>query len=84
MDATIGTLEIGKMADLAAFRVPEFRSPVHDPVSALIFAIAGQKADFVAVAGDVRVRDGQHINADAGLSARVQACADLLQSWLAR
>jgi len=84
MDATIGTLEIGKMADLAAFRVPEFRSPVHDPVSALIYAIAGQKADFVAVAGDVRVRDGQHINTDAGLSARVQACADLLQSWLAR
>jgi cytosine/adenosine deaminase-related metal-dependent hydrolase len=80
----IGTLEIGKAADLAAFRVPEFRSPVHDPVAALIFAIAGQKADFVAVAGDVRVRDGQHINADAGLPGRVQACADLLQSWLAQ
>ncbi len=84
IDAMIGTLEAGKEADLAAFRVPEFRTPVHDPVSALIFAIAGQKADFVTVAGDVRVRDGQLVDADVGLPARVQACADLLQSWLAR
>jgi len=84
IDETIGTLQIGKAADLAAFRVPEVRSPVHDPVSALIFAIAGQKADFVAVAGDVRVRDGQLVDGDAGLPARVQACADLLQDWLVR
>jgi 5-methylthioadenosine/S-adenosylhomocysteine deaminase len=81
MQDEIGTLEVGKAADLAAFRIPEFRAPLHDPISALIFAIAGQKADFVAVAGDVRVRDGGLVNADAGLSARVQDCADLLQRW---
>jgi 5-methylthioadenosine/S-adenosylhomocysteine deaminase len=84
IDETIGTLQIGKAADLAAFRVPEVRSPVHDPVSALIFAIAGQKADFVAVAGDVRVRDGRLVNVDPALPGRVQACADLLQGWLAQ
>ncbi|MDB4890709.1 MAG: amidohydrolase [Gemmatimonadetes bacterium] len=83
LDTTIGTLEVGKQADIAAFRVPEFRSPVHDPVSALIFAIAGQKADFVAVAGDVRVRAGRLVNADPALPGRVQACAELLQGWLA-
>lgn len=77
----IGTLDIGKAADLAAFRMPEFRSPVHDPVSALIFSIAGQRADFVTVAGEVRVRDGQLVGGDAGLPARVQACAELLQRW---
>ncbi len=81
MSESIGTLEVGKAADLAAFHVPEFRSPLHDPVAALIFSIAGQKADFVAVAGEVRVRDGQLVHADAGLPARVQACADLLQRW---
>jgi 5-methylthioadenosine/S-adenosylhomocysteine deaminase len=84
LDATIGTLELGKAADIAAFHVPEFRSPLHDPVSALIFAISGQKADFVAVAGDVRVRDGRLVNADSALPGRVQACADLLQGWLAQ
>jgi cytosine/adenosine deaminase-related metal-dependent hydrolase len=81
MQEEIGTLEVGKAADFAAFRVPEFRSPLHDPVAALIFAIAGQKADFVAVAGEVRVRDGRLVSADVGLPARVQACADLLQRW---
>ncbi|MEO5817429.1 MAG: amidohydrolase family protein [Gemmatimonadaceae bacterium] len=81
MHEEIGTLEVGKAADIAAFRVPEFRSPIHDPVAALIFAIAGQKADFVAVAGEVRVRDGRLVATDAALPARVQACADLLQRW---
>ncbi|MEO8335438.1 MAG: amidohydrolase family protein [bacterium] len=84
LEDRIGTLEVGKEADLAAFRVPEFRSPVHDPVSALIFAVAGQKADFVAVGGEVRVRDGHLQSPDEGLSARVQACADLLQQWRSR
>ena len=84
LDAEIGTLEIGKAADIAAYRVPEFRVPLHDPVPALIFAIAGQRADFVAVAGEVRVRDGQLVNADSALPARVQACADLLQKWRAQ
>jgi len=84
MDSEIGTLEVGKSADLAAFKLPELRSPIHDPVAALIFAIAGQKADFVAVAGEIRVRDGQLVSPDAGLSARVQVCADLLQLWLVR
>ena len=84
MDFEIGTLEVGKAADLAAFKLPELRSPIHDPVAALIFAIAGQKADFVTVAGEVRVRDGELVSPDEGLSARVQVCANLLQGWLAR
>ncbi len=82
LDSEIGTLDVGKAADLAAFKLRDLRSPVHDPIAALIFAIAGQKADFVAVAGEVRVRDGRLVSADEGLSVRVQECADLLQRWL--
>jgi cytosine/adenosine deaminase-related metal-dependent hydrolase len=83
LESEIGTLDFGKSADLAAFKLPALRSPIHDPVAALIFAIAGQKADFVAVAGEVLVRDGHLVSPDAGLSARVQHTADLLQKWLA-
>ncbi len=82
MQGDIGTLEVGKAADIAAFRMPAFRAPVHDPVAALVFAISGQKAHFVAAGGEVRVRDGQLVSSDAGLPGRVQECADLLQKWL--
>jgi cytosine/adenosine deaminase-related metal-dependent hydrolase len=78
----IGTLEVGKAGDLAAFRIPSVRTPIHDPIAALIFAISGQKAEFVAVAGEVLVRDGELISADHDLPRRVQASADLLQKWL--
>jgi cytosine/adenosine deaminase-related metal-dependent hydrolase len=83
LDGEIGTLEMGKAADLTAFRVPPHRAPVHDPVAALVYSLAGMRADFVAVAGRVRVRGGKLVDADEGLSRRVQHSADLLQHWLA-
>ena len=83
LDAEIGTLEVGKAADLAAFPMPSHRTPVHDPVAAAIHSLAGLPAMFVAVAGQVRVRDGRLVNEDLQLPQRVQAAADLLQDWLA-
>lgn len=79
----IGSLEVGKSADLAAFSIPPHRLPVHQPVPALVYSLAGMPATFVAVAGRVRVRDGQLVDADDALAGRVQATADLLQRWLA-
>lgn len=78
----IGSLEVGKAADLAAFAIPDHRLPVHEPVAALVYSLAGMPARFVAVAGQVRVRDGCLVGADDALPVRVQVTADLLQRWL--
>lgn len=82
LDGEVGSLEVGKAADLAAFRVPDHRAPVSDPVAAVIYALAGAPASLVVVAGTQKVRDGCLIDADSCLSPRVQQCAALLQAWL--
>ena len=81
--AEVGSLEVGKAADLAAFAIPPHRLPVHEPVPALVFSLAGTPAVFVAVAGRVRVMNGRLVDAEETLPARVQQTADLLQRWLA-
>ncbi len=82
LDAEIGTLEVGKGADFAAFPLLAHRAPVHDPAAALIHSLAGAPAAFVAVAGRVVVRNGALVQDDPALSARVQHAADRLQEWL--
>ena len=82
LDAEIGSLEVGKAADLAAFRVPLYRAPTHDPIAAAIYALAGVPAALVVVAGVEKVRDGVLIDADEALPQRVQSCARQLQEWL--
>jgi cytosine/adenosine deaminase-related metal-dependent hydrolase len=81
VDGEVGSLEVGKAADLAAFPIDGL-DPVHDPVAAAIFALPGARASFVAVAGRERVRDGLLLEEDAGLEGRVQATAEVLQAWL--
>jgi 5-methylthioadenosine/S-adenosylhomocysteine deaminase len=84
LERDIGTLEVGKSADLAAFPLPSDRAPVADPVASLIYAIAGTRATLTVVAGEVRVREGRLCGgwADAGLPGRVQETANRLQAWL--
>jgi cytosine/adenosine deaminase-related metal-dependent hydrolase len=84
LENEIGTLEVGKAADLAAFPLDAARrAPVQDPISAAVFAIAGTPASFVAVEGRVQVRDGVLVDSDGALPGRVQRAADLLRAWLA-
>jgi cytosine/adenosine deaminase-related metal-dependent hydrolase len=82
LEEEIGTLESGKAADIAAFRIPSQLSPVHDPVPSLVYALAGTPADLVLVAGRVLVRDGRPVSADEALAGRVQQSAQALQQWL--
>ena len=77
----VGSLEVGKSADLAAFPLADV-APVHDPIAAAVFALAGSTASFVAVAGRVLVGDGALVAADPTLERRVQHGADALQEWL--
>jgi 5-methylthioadenosine/S-adenosylhomocysteine deaminase len=81
LDSEVGSLEVGKSADLAAFPI-EHIGPLHDPVTSAVFALPGVPASFVAVAGEERVRDGELLYADPALEGRVQATADALQKWL--
>jgi cytosine/adenosine deaminase-related metal-dependent hydrolase len=85
LDDRIGTLEVGKDADLAAFSLDVERGvPLHAPEGAALYALRGGDAAFVAVAGRVLVKDGAVAGPAAGpeLPARVQAQADSLQEWL--
>ena len=82
LDGEVGSLEVGKAADLAAFALGAAgRGPTHDPVAAAVLALAGTPASFVAVAGRPLVREGVPRDADASLARRVQESADRLQAW---
>ena len=81
VDAEVGSLEVGKAADLAAFPLDSL-GPVHDPLAAAIFGTPGTKASLVVVAGRELVRDSVLVGEDSGLEDRVQTGAQALQSWL--
>lgn len=83
LEARIGTLEPGKDADLAAFALDRAHAiPVQEPEVAALHALRGPDAVFVAVAGEVRVRDGTLVGGDPALPGRVQGAADRMTAWL--
>jgi len=83
LDREIGSLEVGKAADLAAFPLHDPRSqPLYDPVTSLIFSTAGLPATFVSVAGNVLVRDSRLIVA-AATPSNVASPAAALAAWAA-
>jgi cytosine/adenosine deaminase-related metal-dependent hydrolase len=85
IDARVGSLEVGKDADLAAFRIDGSRTiPTGDPYSAAIFALPGRSAELVTVKGRVLVERGLALAADKALAARVQAVGTALATWASR
>lgn len=83
LDAEIGSLEVGKSADLAAFPLESCAAPVHDPEAAAVFALPGIAASLVTVAGRELVRDGRVLSGDSGLAARVEQTACAMREWAA-
>lgn len=77
----VGSLEPGKAADLAAFRIGT-ATPTQDPATAAVFALAGAPVWFVSVAGVPLVVEGRLLRPNAGLSDRVQLSANDLRGWL--
>jgi len=77
----IGSLEVGKSADLAAFPLNSSAQPVHDPEAAAIFSLPGAAAILVTVAGRELLRDGNATMSDPGLNARVEATAAKMREW---
>jgi 5-methylthioadenosine/S-adenosylhomocysteine deaminase len=81
LDQEVGSLEPGKSADLAAFPLRHL-APTLDPEVAAVFALAGEGASFVCVAGRPLLRDGDLLDEDHHVGARVQRTADALAEWL--
>ena len=84
LEAEIGSLDVGKSADLAAFPLAALRSaPVYDPASALVFAASGIMATFVAVAGRPLVRDARLVGSAATVPS-LDSVAQALAEWSAK
>ena len=77
LDDRIGSLDVGKDADLCAvsFASPHVR-PVHDPLAALVHAARASDVVLTAVRGRILYRDGEVLTLDeAGTRAAVEATA---------
>jgi 5-methylthioadenosine/S-adenosylhomocysteine deaminase len=83
LDSRVGSLEVGKDADLAAFTTDIPRTiPLGDPYSAAIFALPGRSATLVTVRGKVLVERGRVILHDTTLAQRVRKAGAALASWV--
>ncbi len=87
LDGEIGSLEVGKKADLVLVRLDSSHLiPVHRLASALVYGANGADVDMVMVDGRVLVRNGrvesldeEHIILQAGVAAEDLACTAGLQ-----
>ncbi len=60
LDDQIGSLEMGKAADVTAIDLSPLRSqPVHNPISQLIYTASGTQVTHTWIAGKLLLRDGQ-------------------------
>jgi cytosine/adenosine deaminase-related metal-dependent hydrolase len=82
LDAAIGSLEIGKSADIAAFSLAEIEAlPIYDAAAALVFAAVRRPAILVTVAGRELVWQGQ-LHADlSGDIVLLEEVASVLHRW---
>jgi len=80
LDHDIGSIEIGKKADIAVIDTDGFAiGPVHHPVSALVYSALGHEVSTVLIDGRIVMRDGRMTTVDEGaVRARSRAAADAL------
>lgn len=80
LEHEIGSIEIGKKADLAVVDTDGFAiAPVHHPVSALVYSALGHEVSTVIIDGRIVMRDGRVVSVDeAGVRRRSRAAADAL------
>jgi 5-methylthioadenosine/S-adenosylhomocysteine deaminase len=82
IDDRVGSLEVGKDADLSAFSLSAARvTPVGDVIAAILFAVAGTPAHFVAVKGRPLLAEREPLSVDPELRRRVAAAGDALAAW---
>jgi 5-methylthioadenosine/S-adenosylhomocysteine deaminase len=63
LDHNIGSIEVGKLADLTAVRLSDLNtSPCYDPISHLVYACGREQVSHTWVAGELRYCDGIYAN----------------------
>jgi 5-methylthioadenosine/S-adenosylhomocysteine deaminase len=94
MGDVIGSLEVGKRADVVVLDMSNLCvTPVHNPVSSLVYSQRGDEVDRVYVDGRLLVRDGSLVEVDersilarsseaaAGLAARAGTDRYARRDW---
>ena len=82
LDSEVGSLDVGKSADLAAFPLDGAHTqPVQDPESALLFAASGRGATLVTVAGNELVKGGRLVHDVSYDVATMRQAASELRSF---
>lgn len=81
LDDRVGSLDVGKEADLAAFSLDTIRGATLLEPEAAALAAVGTPATLVTVAGQPRVSRGQILGLDPSLAARVSRSAADLATW---
>ena len=79
LEREIGSIEIGKKADIIVIDCESpFMTPIHHPVSALVYSALGHETSSVMIDGRFVMRDGRLITVDEGatrLDAQRRAAA---------
>jgi 5-methylthioadenosine/S-adenosylhomocysteine deaminase len=78
LENEIGSLEVGKKADIVIVGVHKLHTtPLHDPISTLVYSSSGTDVDTVIVDGEVLVEGGKlvHIN-ESEIMEKAQEAAD--------
>ncbi len=76
LDHLIGSLEVGKKADIAAFDFKKAHITVPNrPIGALVFTAHGTDVDTVIVNGKIRLRDGDLVGFDGEMAVIEEATA---------
>ncbi len=80
LEAEIGSIEVGKKADLVLVDLSDaFVSPVHDPVSALVYSALGHEPSLVVIDGLIVMRDRKVLTVDQqAVRRRAQSAAESL------
>ena len=79
-----GSLEVGKDADLASFRLDRLRTtPSGDPEAVALFALAGRGAELVTVKGKRLVEKGRTIRPLEPILDSVTRASGALRAWAA-
>ena len=81
LDGEIGSLEVGKSADFAAFSLDDMVAiPNANPIATALFSLGGARATTVAVAGTLLVHEGRVLDMDDAIAERVRITGETLRA----
>ncbi|MEO7343333.1 MAG: amidohydrolase family protein, partial [Methylotenera sp.] len=76
LDHKIGTIEVGKLADLAAVKLSDLATaPYYDPISHLVYSCGREHVTHTWVAGELRYSNGVYANIEP------IALKDIINKW---